>query len=194
MKNFTLIALMGIVATTTAMAIESAPASAANLSLTGTFGTNPDATPSYTFTADGTSNVTIRSYSWGGGINAAGTVISAGGFDPILTLFNDTTGAFFTEQEDIGPSLDFQLSQILPAGNYRAVISAFANYAVGPNYVNGFTGGGDFFGRTSNYAFDILNVNNLAVTAVPEPDNLVGIIAAGFSVVMFNRKLSSSKK
>lgn len=196
MKNFTFAKPIGIAATMMGIAIGAAPANAANFSFTGTFGTNPNSAPSYLFTADGTSTVTIRSFSYSGGTNAAGTVIAAGGFDPILTLFNGTTGAFITEQEDIGPSLDFRLSQILPAGNYRAVITAFSNFAVQPNYSDGFAGGGDFYGRTPNYAFDILNVNNAvaAATSVPEPADLVGTIIAGCSVVMFKRKLSSGKK
>ncbi len=30
--------------------------------------------------------MTIRTYQWGGGTNAAGTAIPSGGFDPVLTL------------------------------------------------------------------------------------------------------------
>ena len=41
-----------------------------------------------TFTLTAADNITIRTWSFGGGTNAAGQVISAGGFDPLITLFN----------------------------------------------------------------------------------------------------------
>ena len=88
---------------------------------------------------------------------------------------------------------------MLAAGSYRAVISASGNFANGAfpggNFSDGFTGGTDFFGRNSAYAFDILNVNNnTTLTAVPEPSSLIGTAVAGFTVVMFKRKLSSKNK
>ena len=188
--------MLGIVATTIGVVLEATPALGVDLSFTGTFGTNPNATQSFLFTADGISTVTIRSYSWGGGVTAAGTTIAAGGFDPILTLFNATTGGLILEREDISATplnLDFQLIQQLPAGNYRAVISAFANYANGSNYADGFSGTGDFFGRTANYAVDILNVNNSSATAVPEPIEIVGTIVGGASIFILKRKLAARK-
>ena len=208
MKNLPILALrsiantlmLGIAATATGMVMASSPANAANLSLTGNLADAND-TPSFFFTADGTSTVTIRSYSWGSGTNAQGTTIAAGGFDPVLTLFNSIDGNYILDRDDISSTpqnLDFQLSQVLAAGNYRAVISASGNYANGAfpggNFSDGFTGGTDFFGRTSAYAFDILNVNNTTPTAVPEPSSLIGTAIAGFTVAMFKRKLSSSKK
>jgi hypothetical protein len=197
MKNLTLLAargiantlMLGIAATTTGMVMAFSPANAANFSLTGNLADAND-TPSFFFTADGTSTVTIRSYSW-----------DAGGFDPVLTLFDSIDGNYILDRDDISSTplnLDFQLSQVLAAGSYRAVISASGNFANGAfpggNFSDGFTGGTDFFGRTSAYAFDILNVNNTTSTAVPEPSSLIGTAAAGFTVVMFRRKLSSKKE
>lgn len=200
MKNFTIATILGIAATTTGMTILSTPANAANLSFTGNLA-DANAIQSFFFTADGTSTVTFRSYGWGGGTNAQGRTIVAGGFDPLLTLFNGTTGAFLLEQDNnsqLPQNPDFQLSQVLAAGSYRAVISASGNFANGAfpggNFSDGFSGNNDFFGRTSAFAFDILNVNNAIPTAVPEPSSLIGTALAGFTVVMFRRKLSSSKK
>ena len=208
MKNLTIFAargiantlMLGIAATTTGMVMASLPVNAANLSLTGNLADAND-TPSFFFTADGTSTVTIRSYSWGGGTNAQGTTIADGGFDPVLTLFDSTNGDYILDRDDISSTplnLDFQLSQVLAAGSYLAVIYASGNFATGAfpggNFSDGFTGGTDFFGRTSAYAFDILNVNNTTPTAVPEPSSLIGTAVAGFTVVMFKRKLYSKKK
>ncbi len=137
MKNFPISIQKGSVnamllgmATFTGLAIESAPATAANLSLTGNLAA-PNARSLFAFTADGTSNVTIVSYSWGGGIDVASTAIAAGGFDLNMTLF-DAAGNWYDERDDIGSgNLDFQFSRVLPAGNYQVAIAAFGNNSAG---------------------------------------------------------------
>jgi hypothetical protein len=214
MRNFTIATILGITATTTGMVLVAMPANAADLSFTlgtlpdasNTFRTgiltDPNAIVSYLFTLDSNSTVTFQSYSWGGGTNAAGNAIASGGFDPLLTLFNGTTGGYIIDQPDtFGTSnLDFQLVQDLAAGNYRAVISASGNFAnaVDPsgNFSDDFTRGAtdaDFVNVTSAYAFDI-KVAKKPATTVPEPSDLVGTVVAGFTVVMLRRRLSSSKK
>jgi hypothetical protein len=194
MKNFTVAMMLGMVATTS-MVLASAPAQAANLSFTGTFGTNPDTLQSFFFTADGTSTVTIRSYGYGGGTNDRGTAIGSGGFDPVLTLFNNTTGAYVLDRDDdIG--LDFNLVQKLAAGSYRAVLSVQGDYANGAfpggNFSAGFNTGTSFFGRTSAYAVDILNVNNTTSTAVPEPFTVIGTLIGGTAAFRMRKKLKST--
>jgi PEP-CTERM motif len=184
--------LLGIT-TLIGMAMNSTPAHGANLSFTGNLA-DPNATALFTFTADGISNVTIESRSWSGGINAAGTTIDAGGFDLNMTLF-DAAGNWYDERDDINiGNLDFQFSEVLPAGTYQVAIAAFGNNSAGFGTIaTPFNGAGDFENRTSAYAFDILNVNTTA-TNVPEPSSLIGTALAGFTVVMFRRKLSSNKK
>ncbi len=184
--------MVGIAATTMS-AIASKPAQAVDLSYSGNF-TTPNNAPSFSFTADGTSTVTLQSSSW-----------SSGGFDIALSLF-DGAGNWLDEREDIGVgNLDFNFSSILAAGNYQAVITAVGNSPLGSfpggNLSDGFTNTGRDFaqdGVTSAYAFEILNVNNVTLpptsTAVPEPSDLIGTVVAGFSVVMLKRKLGSSKK
>lgn len=180
-NGFANVMMLGIAATATGLLI-SAPARAANFSFSGNLNGAND-TPSFLLVADGISTVNIQSSSY-----------ANGGFDPILTLF-DATDNFLLEREDIGQPnlLDFQLNQVLPAGNYRAVISAFANFANQPNFTNGFGGGGDFFGRTSAYAFTIQGVTQANAVAVPEPVSLIGAVVAGFAAVRLKRKLSSKK-
>jgi hypothetical protein len=181
MRKLTNALMMGIAATTTGIIMGSGSAYGANLSFTGNLN-DPNDTPSFFFTADGSSTVTIQSSSY-----------AIGGFDPILTLF-DAADLFVLEQEDIGAgNLDFQLSQVLPGGNYRAVISAFANFANQPSFADGFTNTGDFFDRTSAYAVDIQGVSPSA-TSVPEPSSLIGTAVAGFAVVGLKCKLAASRK
>jgi hypothetical protein len=188
-KIFANAMLLGI-ATSTGMVLNSIPAHGANLSLTGNLAT-PNATAFFAFTADGISNVTIRSYSWGGGTNATGTTIASGGFDLNMTLF-DAAGNWYNERDDIGlGNLDFQFSRILPAGNYQVAIAAFGNNSAGFGTLGTpFNGAGDFQGRTSAYAFDLLNVA-ANPTSVPEPASLIGTALAGFAVVGIKRKLTS---
>jgi hypothetical protein len=130
--------LMMLGIASTGIVLASAPARAANFSfLENLNGVND--TPSFLLVDDGFSTVNIQSSSY-----------ANGGFDPILTLF-DTNDNFVLKQEDIVQLnlLDFQLTQVLPAENYRAVISAFANFASRSNFTSGFGGGGDFFGITA---------------------------------------------
>jgi hypothetical protein len=56
------------------------------LSYTGTLGT-PQSVFEVTFTLAASDTVTFRTWGFGGGTNAAGQVISAGGFDPLIALF-----------------------------------------------------------------------------------------------------------
>ena len=62
---------------------------AEDLSYTGTFNTSEDVFTT-TFTLTATDTVTFQTWGFGGGINAAGTTIVAGGFDPLITLFSGT--------------------------------------------------------------------------------------------------------
>lgn len=173
-------------------------AQATNLSFTGTFSQDDDV-QLFTFVVGASSDVTLITYSYAGGTNAAGTVISDGGFDPILALF-DSTGALIAENDDgffpdvaidptTGEVLDAFLQATLTPGTYTVSITQYDNFALGPNLVDGFDmqgagnftgrrfgpGSGaffDFFGaqRTNAWAFDILNVQD--ASAVPEPSTL----------------------
>src|SRR4051794_16646241 len=64
-------------------------AGASSISLTGTLPTSENSVTS-TFTLVAASDVTIQSWGFGGGTNAAGAVIPAGGFDPLLAVFAGT--------------------------------------------------------------------------------------------------------
>jgi hypothetical protein len=183
-------------------------ASADNFSFTGTF-THDSDVQLFNFTVGATSTVTLRTFSYAGGTNSAGSVIPRGGFDPILALF-DSTGALINENDDGGANVpadsvtgahfDTFLQSSLAAGNYTVSVMEFDNFAPGPNLSNGFTFSGppsnftagfggcsapsfcDVTGsaRTSNWAFDILNVNSATIPGVPGP-----IAGAGLPGLIF---------
>jgi hypothetical protein len=135
-----------------------------------------------------------------GGVNLAGNVIAPGGFDPIITLFLGTggTATWIATNDDgdcppgtlsSGNCYDATLNLTgLSAGTYTLVLTAFSNFAnadeLGETLDMGFTGGGDFDGRTANFAVD--------VQAIPEPITSMllgsGLLALGY--MMRRRKRS----
>jgi hypothetical protein len=161
-----------------ALSLTSAPAAAENFSYTGTLA-DPNQVLLFNFNVGSSSEVTLRTYSYAGGTNAAGTVIARGGFDPILALFG-STGALIVENDDGGSDVpadpltgneyDTFLRALLAPGSYTVSVQAFSNFANGPNLSDGFENDGTFNGRSNFFAFDILNVDTATqVGAVPEP-------------------------
>src|ERR1022692_2356126 len=75
---------------------------AGTVSETGTFST-PEDTLLITLTLPTGSNVTLQTYGFGGGTNAAGAVIPSGGFDPFVGLFSGTgpTAIFLNGDSDV---------------------------------------------------------------------------------------------
>jgi hypothetical protein len=59
---------------------------------------NPEDTAAISVTLSADGSIVLQSYGFGGGINAAGTTIAAGGFDPFVGLFSGTgDGAVFVD-------------------------------------------------------------------------------------------------
>ncbi|MEG9435654.1 PEP-CTERM sorting domain-containing protein [Edaphobacter sp. HDX4] len=176
-------------------ALSSAVSHADDFSFTGTFNSINDV-QLFTFTVGASSNVVLRTWSYAGGVNAQGQTIAAGGFDPILALFQGTgSSAVYIGQNDDGGSavpadpvtgahFDTYLAQnSLAPGDYTVSIMDYANFATGPTLGDGFTGGalvdsdcsigtGTFCDATnhfrdSHWAFDILGVE--AATTPDQP-------------------------
>lgn len=121
---------------------------AANFSFTGTFQNDNDV-QLFNFSVGATSLVTLVSYSYAGGVMADGTVIGAGGFDPILALFNADTGAFIDDNDDgsspdvgidpvTGSEYDTFFQSSLGVGNYTVAVTQYDNFRNG-NLGDGFT-------------------------------------------------------
>jgi hypothetical protein len=184
-----------------AAAALSTPALADDYSYTGTL-SNPNQVLLFTFTVGSESNVTLRTYSYAGGTMADGAVVSSGGFDPILALF-DSTGLKINQNDDGGSAhvpcqsgrcYDTFLQQLLSPGTYTVSVQAYSNVAIGPNLSDGFENDGTFDGRSNAWAFDILNVAQATQVggAVPEPATwammLLGFGAAGVALRRQRRK------
>ncbi len=189
MKNTSIAIGLGISAIT-GILLQAAPAQAANFSFSGNLA-NANARPVFNFTLAAPSTVTIQSTSY-----------AAGGFDLNLALF-DAAGNGIDERDDIGgllpngqPNLDFQFTGPLATGTYQAIIFANGNYPNGAypggKLSDGFTNGGDLFGRTSTYAFSINNVTS--ASAVPEPFSIVGTLLGGASALRMRKRFKATNK
>src|SRR5215471_14280681 len=85
----------GLALAAIAFVLNPRPADAANFSFTGSLSTD-DQVQMFNFNVGSTSSVTLRSWSYAGGTNSAGSTIARGGFDPILALFN-SSGSLITQ-------------------------------------------------------------------------------------------------
>jgi len=211
---------MKILATSLVLALTALSAEAASFSFTGNFAGDADVVK-FGFTVGALSDVTLRSYSYGGGVMADGTTIDAGGFDPILALF-DNLGNFIAQFDDgpgpvptdpvTGAAWDTNLTLFgLAAGSYTATITQYANFAIG-NLADGFSESSSTFtsqylctngqfcdagsnNRTNAWAFDVLNVNSaVVVPPIPLPAALpLMVLALGSLGFAAGRRTKRSK-
>lgn len=141
-----------------------------NFSFDGSF-TQSNDVQTFTFTANGSSSVRLITYSYAGGTQSNGNVVAAGGFDPILALF-DAAGQRVGENDDAtssscggfsvptdavsGRAWDTCLDLTLSAGVYTVSVMQFDNFSVGPNLSNGFRHDGNpnfLVGQCANGVF-----------------------------------------
>jgi hypothetical protein len=157
---------------------------------------NPNAVALIEFETSGSASLLIQTWSFGGGVNAAGAVIAAGGFDPYASLFAGwgATASFVDSNDDgacppgtASPACaDSTLARAaLPAGRYTLALGLPGNFSFAENQGNGSLGDG-FIGLaaswsdgacagtcSSRYAADISSA-----ALVPEP-GAAGLLGLG---------------
>lgn len=137
------------------IAASSGQASSGGFSWTGNFARDDDKREFF-FSLAQPGVATIRTWSYAGGTNQAGTPIPAGGFDPTVSIF-DSNGATVAVNQDGGCGVvamdaatqscwDAYLAPSLPAGNYRVVLTQSVNAPASGNLSDGFyfDGAGNF--------------------------------------------------
>jgi hypothetical protein len=177
---------------------------AATFSFAGSFVQDNDL-QLFTFNLGAPGTVTLRTFGYGGGLNGSGQTIPAGGFVPVLGLFDSAgiaqTGALqagHTPCPPLNPDparnnlcLDVFAQVNLAAGNYIVSLTQSPNDPLGnlsdgfffrdaipdPNFNNGFFDANNNFQGKGNWALDIIGVNTASqVGGVPEP--ATGLLAA----------------
>ena len=176
------------------------PASAVDVSFEGEL-QNADSTQLFIFTLDSAATVNIESYGYAGGTQQNGTIVGAGGFDGVLTVFDlgfsilaqDSDGSM-RDDSDTGLSLDASLSVLLGAGTYLAGLSVFPALPLEGLF---FEEHGDFAGRTSDWNVDFFNVSNVEIidefpnTAfIPLPAGLPLLVAGLGGIALLRRRRS----
>ncbi|HEX5227462.1 MAG TPA: DVUA0089 family protein [Bryobacteraceae bacterium] len=161
------------------------------------------------FTVSTTSAMQAVTFSYGGGVNGAGTPIAEGGFEPYLSLFdaggNVLGSTFFGTTCPAGANTNSVSGQcfdvsldggVLAPGTYQIAISAFENMSFAENFgsgtlADGFTGLGNLApGEDLHYAFD---VDLTPTAATPEASSSwLGALLAFAVICFFKRRNGGS--
>jgi hypothetical protein len=185
-------------------------AEAGGISLVGSLDAeNPNDAFITSFTLLAPSAVTIQTWSFGGGVNAAGTSIAPGGFDPYVSLFNGAgPAASFLASNDDGLCPPGHASEVcadstlttalLSPGTYTLALTLPFNFSFAENLGVGTLGDG-FIGLDSSfndgscaatcssaYAIDIQST-----TPVPEPATCT-LLAMASALLLLVRRHSCS--
>jgi hypothetical protein len=115
------------------------------ISCTGTF-VVPEDVFTDTFTLAGPSTITVQTYGFGGGTNAAGTVISPGGFDSLVAFFsgpaNNATLLTYSNSNPIASADD--LSTFSPGCPPAGLVNVLGVPTCGDNLVTASLGPGTY--------------------------------------------------
>jgi hypothetical protein len=183
-------------------------AQAGDFSFTGTFATD-DQVQLFDLSIASDTTVTFQSLGYGGGTNAANTVIPPGGFDSYFTWYDGSGNQIGTNDNGCGSAnsyndacLDAYAQVFLTHGNYVLALTESGNNPIG-SLSQGFTeqGQGDFtasgsctafcdwLGNTDNgnWAVDISGVD-LASEAPSTPEPITfALTFTGLSLLMLTR-------
>lgn len=128
------------------------------MSYTGTFASD-DQVESFAFSLASSGTVSARTWSFGGGTNAAGTLIADGGFAPILSLFSTNGAQDLLQLAQAGGSgscpagantdptsgscWDVAIDIALTPGDYLFALTQDDNTPFGPGFGDGFLHAGE---------------------------------------------------
>lgn len=179
-------------------------AKADNATLSGVF-TNDNQVLAIPITTTTTQSYDFYTTSYSGGVNADGTTTTAGGFDPILSLF-DSNGNIVPGGGASSGGADANLEDVLGPGMYTLTLTEFGNSS-NDNTINGFTtdvpsfvasvctngpsaaftDAYDCTTRNGNYT-----VNYTSSSVTPEPPSALLVLLPLAGVVLLNRRRLAS--
>ncbi len=217
-KFFKKASIFGLATTASVLTLgASNSAQAAILSYTGTFDGDDDV-DFFPVSLAETGFITAQTFSYGGGTQVDGNVVSRGGFDPIIGIL-DSVGNLVLQSDDgtgngdpdTGVTYDtfIQASDLAP-GNYTVFIAQYDNFydddnandfnfTADPTFTSVFgCSNGQFCdfteaNRSNEYAIDISNTENITTEPVPEPVTILGsVIALGVGSI-FKKKRQEIK-
>ena len=192
-------------------------AAASDFSFTGTF-TQDNNVQLFDFALSAPSVVTLQTYSYAGGTNAAGAAIARGGFDPVVIVW-DGAGNFVNQYDDgfipdvnqdavTGQTWDSFGVDLLGPGAYIVSLMQYDNYANTFSLADGFIHAGDpnftlslpnsgstgfFWDDTGNqrdghWALDIMGVDSASMPSAAVPEPGAGILVAVGAVLLGLKK------
>jgi hypothetical protein len=195
------------------------PAFSSSFSFIGTFFHDNDVAL-FTFSLTSDAMVTLQTFGYGGGTNAAGTIIPAGGFESVLQVYDAASGVAVGGpiQPGVAPDcaprnpdharLSFCMDAFslmpLTAGSYIVSLTQSPNDPLGnlsdgfyyvnavpdPDFNNGFVGTLGLQG-TSAWALDITGVDTAAPeSGVPEPGSAL-LVATGLALAAIRARRRS---
>ncbi len=214
-----MITLHGLFKAGAALVALTIPLAANSISHIGTF-SQDDNEVSFSFSLATQEIVTMQTWSYAGGTNAGSVLIAAGGFDPVLTVFDsagnwqgandDGTGMVATDKAT-GNAFDSYLSLDLAPGAYDLFLTEADNTAVDELLSDGFTQTGngnfscpEFIGiegsfcdatpafRNGSYAVDIVYADSAASNSTPEPATGITFLVAAVAIAFAHSRRKRS--
>ena len=193
-------------------------AHATSITKTGTLQTD-ESVFEYTFNVSSAANYDFYTTSYAGGSNLNGSTSVAGGFVPILSLFNSSTGSFIgtagggglascggssAKDPKTGLCNDASLLEMLAAGSYTLALTELGTAPNGPNLSDGFFSlgsTGSLCGSSGSFLetdiapcakrTDKYAVNIESTAPVPEPSTLALVLSGtGIALVIAKRQLA----
>jgi len=194
---------------------------AASFSFAGSFVRDNDL-QLFTFTLGAPGTVTLRTFGYGGGVNSNGVLIPAGGFVPVLGLF-DSAGTAQSGPLQPGPHptcpplnpdpgrdnlcLDVFAQVPLAAGNYIVSLTQSANDPLGnlsdgfffinavpdPNFNKGFLDPNTGLQGNANWALDIIGVTSATQVGGGVPEPATGVLVAAALLTAASGRLKRTR-
>jgi|SRR5580704_4036480 hypothetical protein len=132
-RRFWMVVKWGLLPSVICLLSAMASGQVSSLSYTGTLDA-PQSVFEVTFTLTASDTVTFKTWGFGGGTNAAGQVVSAGGFDPLIALFTGPSAAGAIYLDSSGNPVADADNLLNAPWSYGSNCPAAGTVAIGANH------------------------------------------------------------